>query len=229
MNLAGYDGILFDLDDTLMDHTGASIKGLDSWCQELGLPTGQYQRWAEIEIKWVSRYERGDLSHPQQRRERAKEFTGQLHLTDEQATKLYDGFIRGYQAHWAAFDNAIPTIHTALAAGKKVGILTNGAREMQEGKVRAGDLVIDGVELIPLVEYDAPKPRPGAYSLGCEIIGTAPERTVMIGDNWLNDVEAPRQAGLKGVYFYQGLANQPKPQPADQEVITSLSQLVFSA
>ena len=229
MNLAGYDGILFDLDDTLMDHTGASIKGLDSWCQELGLPTGQYQRWAEIEFKWVSRYERGDLSHPQQRRERAKEFTGQLHLTDEQATKLYDGFIRGYQAHWAAFDNAIPTIHTALAAGKKVGILTNGAREMQEGKVRAGGLVIDGVELIPLVEYDAPKPRLGAYSLGCEIIGTAPERTVMIGDNWLNDVEAPRQAGLKGVYFYQGLANQPKPQPADQEVITSLSQLVFSA
>jgi len=229
MNLAGYDGILFDLDDTLMDHTGASIKGLDSWCQELGLPTGQYQRWAEIEFKWVSRYERGDLSHPQQRRERAKEFTGQLHLTDEQATKLYDGFIRGYQAHWAAVDIAIPTIHTALAAGKKVGILTNGAREMQEGKVRAGDLVIDGVELIPLVEYDAPKPRPGAYSLGCEIIGTAPERTVMIGDNWLNDVEAPRQAGLKGVYFYQGLANQPKPQPADQEVITSLSQLVFSA
>ena len=74
MNLAAYDGILFDLDDTLMDHTGASIKGLDSWCEELGLPTGQYERWAEIEHKWVSRYERGDLSHPQQRRERAKEY-----------------------------------------------------------------------------------------------------------------------------------------------------------
>src|SRR5699024_4848079 len=71
MNLDAYDGILFDLDDTLMDHTGAYIKGLDSWCEELGLPTGQYERWAEIEHKWVSRYERGDLSHPQQRRERA--------------------------------------------------------------------------------------------------------------------------------------------------------------
>lgn len=229
MNLAAYDGILFDLDDTLMDHTGASIKGLDAWCVELGLPTGQYKRWSNLEHKWGRRYERGDLSHPQQRRERAKEFTGQLHLSDEEATELYAGFIRGYQAHWAAFQNAIPTIHSALEAGKKVGILTNGARDMQEGKVRAGDLVIEGVELIPLVDYDAPKPRPRAYSLGCEKIGTSPQRTALIGDNWLNDVEGARQAGLTGVYFYQGLSHQPKPQPADREVISSLSQLVFRA
>ena len=106
--------------------------------------------------------------------------------------------------------------------------MTNGARDMQEGKVRAGNLVIDGVELIPLVEYDAPKPRPRAYSLGCEKIGTSPQRTALIGDNWLNDVEGARQAGLTGVYFYQA-SHQPKPQPADREVISSLSQLVFRA
>lgn len=229
MNLAGYDGVLFDLDDTLMDHTGASIKGLDVWCEELGLPTGQYQRWADIEFTWVSRYERGELSHMQQRRERTKQFTGQMGLSDDEASTLYDGFIRAYQAHWASYHNAIPTISRALEAGKKIGILTNGAREMQESKVREGNLVIDGVELIPLVEYGAPKPHLKAYSLGCEKIGTDPNKTVMIGDNWLNDVQGARKAGLDGVYFYQELQHQPKPQPADQEVISSLDQLVFSA
>ncbi|MCT1428771.1 MULTISPECIES: hypothetical protein [Corynebacterium] len=44
--------LLFDLDDTLLDHTGAARDAVDQWCRELGLPEGQHARFAAIERKW---------------------------------------------------------------------------------------------------------------------------------------------------------------------------------
>ena len=52
--------LLFDLDDTLLDHTGAARDAVDQWCRELGLPEGQHARFAAIERTWFSAYERGE-------------------------------------------------------------------------------------------------------------------------------------------------------------------------
>ncbi len=38
--------VLFDLDDTLMDHTFAMHAGLDEWCAELGVAQGQHARFS---------------------------------------------------------------------------------------------------------------------------------------------------------------------------------------
>ena len=48
--------LLFDLDDTLLDHTGAARDAVDQWCRELGLPQGQHARFTAIEHKWFSAY-----------------------------------------------------------------------------------------------------------------------------------------------------------------------------
>lgn len=136
--------LLFDLDDTLMDHTAAARAGVDEWCRQRGLNTGQHQRFAAIERKWFTAYERGEVSHQGQRIARCREFLGE-DMDDAAALAAYDGYLAAYQSQWRAFADARPTLEWALASGFRVGILTNGQREMQQAKLEAGGLALADV------------------------------------------------------------------------------------
>ena len=192
--------VLFDLDDTLMDHTHAMHAGLDEWCEELGLPTGQQERFGALEKKWFAAYEKGEVSHRGQRIGRCREFLGK-ELSEEDALKLYAGYLAAYRRNWQVFLDAKGAIDRAQAAGLKVGILTNGAREMQAAKLRAGGLDLPGVLLIPTVELSCPKPQREAYMKGCAQLGVATSQTLMVGDSLPNNVEGARAAGLQALYL----------------------------
>ena len=48
--------ILFDLDDTLIDHTSAAHNAAAAWARELGLPGDQTDRWFAIERQHFAAY-----------------------------------------------------------------------------------------------------------------------------------------------------------------------------
>lgn len=208
--------VLFDLDDTLMDHVSAMHAGLDEWCAELGVAQGQHARFSAIERKWFSAYERGEVTHQGQRIERCREFLGQA-LDDAASLAAYDGYLAAYQRNWRAFPDALPALRRALAAGLNVGILTNGAREMQEGKLRAGGLNLPEVQLIATVDLGIPKPQAAAYHEGCRVLRSEPAHTLMVGDSLANDVEGARAAGLQAVYLQRDGSGE----------ISSLDELSF--
>ena len=192
--------LLFDLDDTLMDHTAAARAGVDEWCRQRGLNTGQHQRFAAIERKWFTAYERGEVSHQSQRIARCREFLGE-DMDDAAALAAYDGYLAAYQSQWRAFADARPTLEWALASGFRVGILTNGQREMQQAKLEAGGLALADVPLIPTVELGYPNPPRQAYLAACERLDVTPAETLMVGDSLENDVLGARRAGLRAVYL----------------------------
>lgn len=195
MEAHSISAILFDLDDTLVDHKGAMRAGLDEWCIELGLPTGQYERFAQLERTWFAAFERGEISHIEQRVGRCREFLGK-DLSEAEALSAYDGYLAGYRRNWRAFSDAKPALQRALDAGWRVGVLTNGARDMQWAKLHTTGLDLDGIVLIPTVEIGAPKPQPAAYSAGCAALDATPAQTLMVGDSPTNDVDGARAAGL---------------------------------
>ncbi len=188
--------ILFDLDDTLMDHTAAMHAAVEEW-----LPGGHHERFAEIEKKWFAAYERGEVSHQGQRVERCREFLGCPEMTEQEALAEYDKYLAAYEKHWQALGDALPTLQHVLSRGLKVGVLTNGAREMQEGKLKAGGLDLPGVELFPTVEMAKPKPHREAYLEACRRLKVEPGATLMVGDSVANDVEGARAAGLQALHF----------------------------
>lgn len=196
-----FDALLLDLDDTLMDHLGTMQAGVDAWCAELGLPTGQADRFRAIEKKWFSAYERGEVTHAQQRAERCREFVGRPELSDTAALELYDGYLAAYRAHWRAFPDAAPLLEKMHAAGIAIGVFTNGTAEMQRGKLRAGDLDRNYVHLFATVDIGKPKPDPESYLHACAALGVAPERTLMVGDSLVNDVEGARAAELQALHL----------------------------
>ena len=188
--------LLFDLDDTLMDHTAAMHAAVEDW-----LPGGHQERFAEIEKKWFAAYERGEVSHQGQRVERCREFLGRPEMTEQEALAEYSKYLAAYEKHWCAVDGAREALEYVLDLGLNVGILTNGARDMQESKLRAGGLDLPGIELFPTVEMGHPKPHPEAYLEACRRMSVEPRSTLMVGDSIANDVEGARAAGLKALHF----------------------------
>ena len=114
---------------------------------------------------------------------------------------MYEDYLAVYRSNWQAYPDALPSLQEALGRGLKVGILTNGAEEMQRAKLERTGLWLDGMIMCATVELGAPKPQPESYRAALEKIGTPAEHTVMIGDSWENDVAGARRAGLHAVHL----------------------------
>lgn len=193
--------VLYDLDGTLVDHEHAARAGVESWSRALGLPAGQWQRWLTIERRWFTAFENGEVSHLGQRVERCREFIGRPELSDDEALTLYEDYLAVYRSNWVAYPDALPSLQAALGRGLTVGILTNGAEEMQRAKLERTGLWLDGMIMCATVELGAPKPQPESYRAALAKVGASAGHTVMIGDSWENDVAGARRAGLHAVYL----------------------------
>lgn len=193
--------VLYDLDGTLVDHEHAARAGVESWSRALGLPAGQWQRWLTIERRWFTAFENGEVSHLGQRVERCREFIGRPELSDDEALTLYEDYLAVYRSNWVAYPDALPSLQAALGQGLTVGILTNGAEEMQRAKLERTGLWLDGMIMCATVELGAPKPQPESYRAALSKVGASAGHTVMIGDSWENDVAGARRAGLHAVHL----------------------------
>ncbi|GAB3706347.1 HAD family hydrolase [Corynebacterium nasicanis] len=198
---ARLEAVFYDLDGTLVDHDHAARLGVNAWSAALGIEGDQWDRWAVLEKKWFSAFERGEVSHLGQRVERCREFIGRPELADAAALDMYEDYLAVYRANWRAFPDALPSLHAALERGLRVGILTNGAEVMQRAKLERTGLWLEGMVMCATVELGAPKPQPESYRAALDTLGVRADRSVMIGDSWANDVEGARRAGMHAVYL----------------------------
>ncbi|MGW2094176.1 HAD family hydrolase [Promicromonospora sukumoe] len=203
------DGILFDVDDTLVDTKGAFARALEAVRAE-HLPHVPAERDPEILSHWrtdpggfYSRYTRGEMDHVTQRRHRAAllhETFGAAPVT-ETSFEAWDALFWGtFERSWTAHDDARAAIDAVLAAGLRVGVVTNAATELQERKLKAaglGDLpVLVGVDTLGFG-----KPDPRVFLEGARKLGTEPSRTAYVGDEPTVDALAAHEAGLTGVWL----------------------------
>lgn len=196
-------GILFDLDDTLVDHRGATERGLRAWLGSLTLdgPLEEHvERWFALEVRHHRRAQRGEISHAEQRRARIRDFLPGWDLADDRlADETYAGFLACYRAAWRAHRDAAPALRRALASGYAVGILTNGDQRSQEAKLHRTGLAAYDVPVLASSSLPAAKPDPRAFHAACRALGTAPTATVMVGDSLRHDAHGATRAGLQGV------------------------------
>lgn len=194
--------IIFDLDNTLFDHSGCAELALRSWVIGLGLtPTEEVvARWFAIEDDCFGRFLSGELTHQGQRRCRLRAFLPVLERpvpeADAELDEIFEGYLTEYRNNWVAYPDARPALEVARSNGWRIGVLTNGNERQQNAKLA----IIGLADLIDVVctseALGVSKPDPLTYHRTCEALGVDPADTLMIGDNLEADVRGAQAAGL---------------------------------
>lgn len=202
-------GVLFDIDDTLVDTASAFTSGLaDAFAAMTDLTDDHH---AEVVRMWRAdagghyrRYVAGEVDLVTQRRARVLEITRHLELSDLDD----DGFAgwdaryqAAFAASWALFDDAHACVAAAVADGLAVGVVTNAPGEQQRAKIAAVGLADLLPELVAVDTLGVGKPDPRVFHEGCRMIGTDPASTVYVGDELDTDACAAADAGLHGVWL----------------------------
>ena len=208
----GIEGVLFDIDDTLVDLCSAAIGGfLAMTAQDLaGVPARRLQQIAEdFADDGAGSYERymaGELTFLEQRVlrvERAYRLAG----SQPPGSCLMQEWIARYeervQRAWVPFADVLPHLQQLERLGIPVGAVSNNVEVHQRNK-----LMLAGLDMFDVVigsdTAGAPKPDAAPFLAGCQQLGSRPEATLYVGDNPVNDAQGARDAGLLAVLVDRG-------------------------
>jgi putative hydrolase of the HAD superfamily len=196
--------IFFDIDGTLIDHACASAAASLSFFDHFpgAIPFSRERfpaAWEEILNKHFNRFCRGELSLWEQRRARMREVFAAPEMNDQETDECYRVFIRDYEALTRAFDDAEPCLQSL--AGERLGIISNGAREQQIGKLRRAGLLHYFSVMVYSEDVGLGKPSASIFLEACRRAGDASKRCVHIGDDLEADVVPSRALGMRGIHL----------------------------
>jgi putative hydrolase of the HAD superfamily len=199
--------VLFDLDNTLFDHSTSARAGLEAFLQHLGTAsTDELARaWFQLEQTTYDRFLAHELSFHEQRRERLRQFlplTGRaVPATDRLLDGLFDVYLQNYQTAWAAFPDAGPALQSLHDGDMTVGVITNGNHRQQTLKVSRIGLgpLMQGIFSSESMGHA--KPSSEAFRQPCQSLGISPAHVLYVGDNFRFDVEGARNAGLQAIHL----------------------------
>jgi putative hydrolase of the HAD superfamily len=216
--------VVFDLDDTLLDTTGLEAEMLVGLCAAVNeeLPGVELehlrQRYRDGRDHLYERVLSGEIDIDTYRR---------LHLIavcepwGEPSEALQETAVRlrDEQLGRSRFvEHAIELLRDLREAGVTTGLLTNGPSWMQRRKVQLLGLEeqLDAIGISE--ELGASKPDPAAFTAALELMGSAPDDTVMVGDHLDWDVRGALTAGMRGAVWVAGDEDEREPPPGALKV-----------
>lgn len=116
------------------------------------------------------------------------------------AEELAETFPRLRRERHIVYDDVIPTL-TQLAGSYSLGLLTNGAADLQRFKIQATGLGDYFQEILVAGEIGVGKPDARAYEQMLDRLGVKAENACMIGDHLVRDVAGAQQAGMRTVWL----------------------------
>ncbi|MFG2619253.1 HAD family hydrolase [Streptomyces sp. NPDC048507] len=208
--------VLWDIDDTLFDYTGADAAGLARHLVDEGLggrygtPAEALALWRRLtELNWA-RFAAGEVTFRGQRQDRVRDFLDSPGLTAELADAWFDRYVTHYKAAWALFPDVVPALD-ALAHGYRHGVLTNSSAANQDPKLRHLGLRDRFEVLVCAAELGVSKPDAAAFLAACEALGLPPGEVAYVGDQPEIDARGARDAGLRAVWLDRDGGRGPGP------------------
>lgn len=229
MGAAGSDfGVLFDIDDTLVDFSGAARSALlevamcfvdlPQW------PTGDVGKqvlrcWEMVSEREYGRFLAGELPFDEMRVGRMTAViremdpAGALGLDPAELESLRNDSIF---THYRPYEDVPPVLAHLRAAGVAVGVLSNSDGAYQRRKMVAAGL--DGLlgRAVFSGDLGVAKPHPAIFTAGAAALGLPAHRVVYVGDRWATDTVGALRAGLSAVWLNR--TGLPRPDGADEDL-----------
>jgi putative hydrolase of the HAD superfamily len=199
-----WEMIFFDIDGTLIDHASASaaasLNFYDHFAERIAFTRQDFPTiWERILMIHFQRFTRGETSLWEQRRGRMREVFQDPGLSDVDCDSRYRVFMEHYEVRCEAYADAEPCLQRLH--GKDLGIISNGGREQQVGKLRRSGLLKYFSVLMFSEDVGVGKPASGIFLEACRQAGEKPAACAHAGDDLVADVAPSRALGMQAVWL----------------------------
>ena len=224
--LSRVDAVIVDLDGTMVDTMGDFYEALNRMLAELALPAIGAQHIEHMVGKGSEHLLRSVLKHVL-----ALDGSAQSAIKIEEH---YPAAWASYQRHYLVINGQYAGVYEGVAAGLqalrarglRLACLTNKPTSFALPLLQAKGL--DGYfeKVFGGDAFERKKPDPLPLLKTCEALGTAPARTLMVGDS-SNDAQAARAAGCPVVLVTYGYNHGQPVRAVDADgFVDSLAQLL---
>lgn len=202
-------GVLFDVDDTLLDTRFAFAAAVRAVAQRFlpHVPPHEHgavlEAWRRDDGGHFRAYTRGETDFRGQRLARANHLQlafGGAVLDDGAFESWNATFEAAVRASWRAHGDALGALESVAGRGLAYGALSNSEVAYQVDKLTRAGLahvpMLVGIDTLGLG-----KPHARVFHEACRRLGTEPGRTLYVGDELDVDARAAAEAGLIGVWL----------------------------
>ena len=117
---------------------------------------------------------------------------GESERARECAVEIERGWERS--ENFDLYEDALPVLDELRRHGLKIGLISNGARDLDEFVADHG-LEVDAA--VGSRAHGRTKPHPTIFRAGLERLGVAAEEAAMVGDSLEDDIEGARSLGMR--------------------------------
>ncbi|NHA70254.1 HAD-IA family hydrolase [Phycicoccus flavus] len=201
-----FDGVLLDMDGTLIDSIGAVERNWTTWSSEYGVDPQRLRSFHGVTA-------RGLIAEllPEDRREEAYARILQLEVDDVDGIEVLPG--------------AADLLLRLRDAGVPTAIVTSSGAPLAEARLAATGLPHPPV-VVTADDVPRGKPHPDPWLLGAERIGVAPGRCVVVEDA-VAGLRAAREAGCGGLVAVTSTTPRAELEQVADLVVTDLTGLTW--
>ena len=207
--------VLFDLDDTLFDHTATARAALRATAAPLPFFQGTdfeafYRFYSQLLEEYHAQLLAGRCTPAQARGRRVQRLLARHWPTAAPAD--VQAFVRVNQAHYPQLRQPVAGARELLQALKphhRIGVVTNNGTAEQVEKLAFLGMTDLVDALVTAEDVGVPKPDARMFQVALTRLQARPEETVLVGDNWHADVLGARAVGIRPLWLNRFA--QPRP------------------
>lgn len=198
--------ILFDLDDTLIDHSGTYESCWRTAAERAAAifpdltPEQFLEAKDQARVYWNGSQREHRLDLRMGRRRVVEGTLETLGLDIAHAAEIADLFHECREGGYELLPGAVETLEALREAGIKLALVTNGESLLQRSKLERFELArhFDHIQIEG--EFGLGKPEEEAYRAALKALDVRPEEAWMIGDNLEWEVAAPQRVGIFSIW-----------------------------
>lgn len=228
--------LLLDLDDTILDNRSSVIGAWEVVSERVAeripaLDASRVRDQIAASTRWYwsdpERLRAGRVDLPMARAAILSHTLTQLGHADEDVVVETE---RLYTRHREETLELLPGARQALERLRgrlpRLGLVTNGAAEVQRAKIERFDLGQHFDVIVIEGEFGAGKPEASIFRHALASLGAEPGESLMVGDNYEADVLGALHAGLHAVWIDRARGSPPpQPPPRAHATIGALPEL----